>query len=140
MFNILWKSTIDIIDTLINKKQKVVTENHSSNIKIENKDTEPESIMFESNSIVADVPLECGAKQDKNANVSEKIIFECDNLTKTQIDKICRFFEIDKSTAIKRGLWMLNVIKEAEVHNKKIGIISLDNANIVVDVKPINIV
>jgi predicted component of type VI protein secretion system len=130
------------------KKETVVEQKNIANKSASNTDVmkdnssikEPESIMFQTNSIVADVPLECGAKMDKGDVISERIVFECDNLTKTQIDKICRFFEIDKMTAIKRGLWMLHVIKEAEVHNKKIGIISLDTSNVVLDIKPINIV
>lgn len=122
----------------LKESNKVNKDSSSENHK--NKNT-VDKIYFQPNIIVASENIDCGiTKKSIESELTEKIIIECSKKTLWQLDKICRYFEIEQSSAIMRGLWMLNVVQECEIANKKIGVITLDNNNVVVDVSPINIV
>lgn len=146
MFNNMVKSTQNLFQQLFNKnidnnniaKSKPLV---SENIDSKNDTSILEKIYFQPNTIFATENIECSIKCTSDGkDVIQRLIIECNYSTLLQIDKICRYFEIEQNTAIMRGLWMLSLVKEVELSNKKLGVITLDESNIVIDVSPINVV
>mgnify|MGYP006372743345 CR=1 FL=1 len=66
-----------------------------------------------------------------------KIVIECNKTTENLLQNLSQFFEISQSEALTRGLWLLAIARDVEIANKKIGIITIDNNNVVNDVVPI---
>ena len=58
-------------------------------------------------------------------------------LLENLLQNLSQFFEISQSEALIRGLWLLAIARDVEIANKKIGIITIDNNNVVNDVVPI---
>jgi len=152
MFDNMIKSGQYLFAKVFNKKQPVdTTIDNSVDSKIEStieSSLEPvkgkdllEKIYFQPNTIYANESVNCSVKHNVlSEDIMQRIILECNQNTMLQLDKICRYFEIEQNTAIMRGLWMLSVVKEVELSNKKLGIITLDESNVVVDISPINLV
>lgn len=140
--------TARMIQKLFAKQQQQTIENNActnqeKNISCINNSKDlakPDSIIFQPNSIVTDFPIECANIAKTDNNKIDTICMQCEADLKLQIEKLSRFYEIDTENALKRGLWLLAIVREAEISNKKIGVITVDNSNIVTNITPINVV
>jgi hypothetical protein len=100
-----------------------------------------DKIYFQNNSLTASQSIDCGSKKtNSNDQINQKLNIDCSQNTIWQIEKLSRYFEINENVVVSRGLWMLNVVRECEISNRKIAIVTLDKNNVVVDIAPINIV
>jgi len=137
------KSTISIAKALLPKRKH---SNVSENNKIpQNKD----KIIFQPNTIISGVSFDFPSNNNNNlfklsanttSTTKDIITIECDNRATSQLQGICRFFEINEFDALSKGIWLLSLIRDTEVNNKKLGIISLDKNGLITEVSPINVV
>lgn len=99
-----------------------------------------DKIYFQPNTIAVNEYIECSNNKSIDQQVKHRVVFDFTQFTIWQIDKLSRYFEVSQTNLLLRGIWFLNIIKEAELTNKKIAIVTIDESNIVTDITPINIV
>lgn len=83
--------------------------------------------------------IEKGANEPPSLS-KQTLRLECSNETVAHLDNLCRYFEISEAEAIARGLWLLTIVRDVEISDKKIGVITIDQNNLVTDLAPINLV
>lgn len=99
-----------------------------------------DKIFFQPNTIGIHEYIECVSNKSAEQSVKHRISVDCTQYTLLQIEKLTRYYEVNQSNLILRGLWFMNLIREVEINNKKIGIITIDESHVVTDIVPINIV
>lgn len=99
-----------------------------------------DKIFFQPNALGVNEYIECVNNKSAEHSVKHRISVDCTQYTLLQIEKLTRYYEVNQSNLILRGLWFMNLIREVEISNKKIGIITVDESHVVTDVVPINIV
>lgn len=111
------------------------------NSKQKTEDTSNPVILFQPNTLSVKNNKESllNTKNIEKENM-HRIVIECNKTTENLLQNLCQFFEINQSEALIRGLWLLTIARDVEMANKKIGIITIDNNNIINDVVPIVIV
>lgn len=128
--------------------KKNYIEKNVDSVKIEIKQ-EVNKILFQPNTILSKETLEFPLNKENNKKedpkeektpFAHKIVIECNESALSHLQNLCRFFEIEQLEAISRGIWLLTIARDAELNNKKIGLISLDNNGMIIDVMPMNLV
>lgn len=107
--------------------------------------TQKDKILFQPNTILTQNYIEFPSlKKETEIPVNEesvhKLTLECNKSAIIHLNGLCRFFEINQFDAIARGIWILSIIRDIEINNKKLGIISIDQNGFVTDITPINMV
>jgi hypothetical protein len=96
-----------------------------------------EKITFQPNVSYSRNPLEFNTN---NVVGEQEIKLNCSQEIKKHLEKVAKFFEISEEDALIRGLWLLTIVRDVEIDNKKIVIANTDSYGLVLDVIPINIV
>jgi len=150
MINSFLKSTFSIVSAILPKKKVVKEEILEPTPVAEIKEELPtkDKIMFQPNTLSTNSSLDFPANQSNNLEqpINEQsppkqvISISVDNNTINHIHGLCRFFEINEFDVLAKGIWLLTLVRDIEVNNKKLGVISVDKNGLVVDVSPVNIV
>jgi hypothetical protein len=56
------------------------------------------------------------------------------------VKSLCRYYEIGEVDLFARGIWLLALVRDMEVREKKIGVLTLNDQGLVTEVAPINVV
>lgn len=143
------KSTFSIVSATLPKKKVVKEEILEPTPVAEIKELPTkDKIMFQPNTLATNSSVDFPANQSNNLEqpVNEQsppkqvISISVDNNTINHIHGLCRFFEINEFDVLAKGIWLLTLVRDIEVNNKKLGVISVDKNGLVVDVSPVNIV
>lgn len=164
IINSTWQMIAAILERLRLKNKRVSKKTNPQNeqaitISIENNENIQTSIpvitkdklLFQPNTVQASNPLECSIRSRNQQASTEipigvpntsgfKITLECNETAINHLNNLCRFFEVNQTDALARGVWLLTIARDVEVNNKKLGIITTDQNGLIVDVMPINIV
>lgn len=151
MITLFLKSTLSIVSAILPKKKAVKEEILEPTSVSEIKEELPakDKIMFQPNTLATNGSLDFPANQSNNLEqqpTSEQpapkqiISISVDNSTINHIQGLCRFFEINEFDVLAKGIWLLTLVRDIEVNNKKLGVISVDKNGLVIDVSPVNIV
>lgn len=66
---------------------------------------------------------------DLKFNLNKKdidIILSCKGNQVYQLDSLTRYYEVNYQELLSRGIWLLSIMRDAEIDNKKIAIVSID--------------
>lgn len=104
-------------------------------------------ILFQPNTIMPGPPLECPAKTSVNKETKEcldnntfKVILECNQESLAHLEKLERFFEISQPDVIAKGVWLMTLVRDLELEDKKLGIITTNHQGVITNITPIDLV
>jgi len=133
----LIKSTSTIIKVIFGKNKEQVKEIKPA----EDKNfAQKDKIIFQPNVVSTKSSIDFYSKKDKEEQKIISINIELNEVNLSVVDNLCRFFEIDRTEAIKRGLWLLSIARDLEINNQKLGVVCVDDNGLVIDLIPINII
>jgi hypothetical protein len=157
MLSVIFRSTLRIFSSIFGSffPKKITKENTprmSKAIQIANSpksiETFKDKVLFQPNTLHSSESIECpvqppkneGNPQEETSSIHNRISLECNEAIINHIEGLCRFFEVSKTDALARGVWLLSIARDVEMADKKLGVITTDKNGMVIDVAPINIV
>ena len=63
--------------------------------------------------------------QQPNNNLT--IVLSCDKKDTNHLDSLCRYYEVGYEGIHARGVWLATLLKDAEIINKKLAVVEIDN-------------